>query len=86
MEDIESKWTEIAKRQLVGRTITDVFYLSPKDAKELCGWDAGRPIVLRLDDGNMVYPSRDDEGNDAGALFTNDPDESVFPVLRDHLR
>jgi hypothetical protein len=36
-----------------------------------------------LDDGNMIYPSSDDEGNNAGALFTCDPAQPTLPVLRD---
>lgn len=75
----ELKWTEVARRQLVGRTIVAVNYFSPEEA-ELCGFDQ-RPIVLKLDDGNLIYPSCDEEGNDAGVLFTDDPDEPVIPAL-----
>ena len=38
--------------------------------------------VMQLDDGNLVYPSQDDEGNGAGALFTNDKKNPTLPVLR----
>jgi hypothetical protein len=48
---------------------------------ESLGWDE-RSIVLILDDGNMIFPSSDDEGNQAGALFTNNPDHPTLPTLR----
>lgn len=38
-------------------------------------------MVMELDDGNIVYASSDDEGNEAGALFTNNDKEPVLPVL-----
>ena len=53
--------------KLVGRTIVDVRYLSTKE-KNAQGWFKSAPVLV-LDDGSMLYPSRDDEGNDGGALF-----------------
>jgi len=41
------------------------------------------PVVIVLDNGNAIFPSADDEGNNAGALFTNDDLNPVLPVLRD---
>jgi len=32
------------------------------------GWDS-KATVLELDDGTLLYPSCDEEGNGAGALF-----------------
>ena len=72
-------WAAIAAKQLVGRKIVACFYMTAEDA-EAVGFHQ-RPIVLRLDDGNIIYPSRDDEGNDAGALFTNDPENGTIPVM-----
>ena len=78
--DTEKKWvTDIAK-MLVGRTIVKVRYLSEKEMKDL-GW-YNRPVVLHLDDGNLLFPSMDDEGNDGGALFTNNNDLPTIPVMR----
>jgi hypothetical protein len=31
--------------------------------------DRRRPVVLELDNGTLVYPSQDPEGNGPGALF-----------------
>jgi hypothetical protein len=66
-------------RKLQGRKIVDARYMTQKEADQM-GWYS-RPLVLILDDGNLLYPSADDEGNDGGALFTNDKDNNGFPVL-----
>ena len=79
MTDLEKKWTKIAADQLVGRRIVLVRYMREKEAQEM-GW-GGRPIVLVLDDGNLIYPAMDDEGNDGGALFTNNEKQPVLPTL-----
>ena len=79
MDETESRWTKVAAEMLKGRRIVDVGYMSAKDAKRL-GW-SDRPVVLHLDDGNIVFPSMDDEGNNGGALFTNDKKTDVLPVL-----
>ena len=53
---------------LVGRKITNIRYLDAKESEHL-DWHGERAIVITLDDGTMFFPSRDDEGNGAGALF-----------------
>jgi len=53
--------------------------MSSQQCEEL-GWYS-RPVMFQLDDGNWIYPSQDDEGNNGGALFTNDKKEWVLPVL-----
>ena len=81
MSELELKWKKYGEKHLVGRKIVAVNYLQESDAKEL-GWYS-RPILLELDDGTMVFPSKDDEGNDGGALFgvTKDEVSLTFPVL-----
>jgi hypothetical protein len=57
--------------KLVGRTITAVRPLTSKEAAE-CGWELVRyeiPYGLVLDNGDILAPSRDPEGNGPGALF-----------------
>lgn len=57
---------------LVGRKITAV---RPMTAKELEreGWTANRrhglPTALVLDDGTVLYPSQDEEGNGPGVMY-----------------
>jgi hypothetical protein len=73
-------WIDVAKKQLLNRKIVDVRYLTIEEMENL-GWYE-RCVVMILDDGNMIYPSQDDEGNGAGALFTCDPNQPTLPVLR----
>jgi hypothetical protein len=65
-----------------GRTITGA---RPMTARELAaeGWTTGihgAPVVLVLDDGTRLYPSRDAEGNGPGALFGVDAGGETFAV------
>ncbi len=78
-ENIEETWTKVAQEQLLGKTIVAVRYMSREEADEI-GWDTV-PVVMQLDDGNLVYPGRDAEGNDSGVLFTNNEKEPVLPAL-----
>lgn len=78
-------WIKYGQQHLLNRKIVAVRYMTEKEQAEV-GWSY-RPIVLHLDNGSMIYPSMDDEGNDAGALFGQDKKgkELVFPVLRSNL-
>lgn len=53
---------------LVGRKIVAVRELTKKEMKREF-WDEDSCTALVLDDGTLLYPSRDPEGNGAGALF-----------------
>jgi hypothetical protein len=79
MDKIEQRWAKVATDLLVGRTIVRARYMSEGE-RESMGWHS-RPVVLQLDDGNMIYSSSDDEGNDAGAMFTNSEKHPVLPVI-----
>ena len=80
MKDYDRHWTDEAKEQLLNRKIVGVRYMTTEEMEDL-GWYC-RPIVLTLDNGNMIYPSADDEGNDGGALFTCNQANPVIPVMR----
>jgi hypothetical protein len=73
-------WEKKAAQVLVGRTIKAVRYLYPEEVENL-GWYS-RSVVFELDNGTLVWPSADDEGNDAGALFTTDGRADTLPVIR----
>ena len=77
----KTDWTEYAKSRLEGRTIVEVRYLSQAEAGNL-DWHQ-RPLVMQLDDGSLIFPSQDDEGNDGGALFgqSEKGEDWLFPVL-----
>lgn len=78
--DYTKKWTDDASKLLVGRTIVGVRYMTDDECNDM-DWYS-RPVVLILDNGLQIYPSRDDEGNDGGALFTTDTNMDCLPVLR----
>ena len=81
MHEEESKkhWGLYVTKALVGRKIVAARYLNDAEMENL-GWDKSG-IVLLLDDGNYICPSRDDEGNGAGSLHTSYADLPVIPVL-----
>ena len=57
---------------LEGRTIKTARYMTQQEMGNMAWGQA--PIVLGLDDGTLLIPSRDPEGNEAGSLFTQDPE------------
>lgn len=61
-----------------GRTIAKVRPMT-KDELDANGWDDrwDGVVVLELDDGTRLFPSRDPEGNGPGAMFGSD-DEGDF--------
>jgi len=63
---------------IIGRKIVDVISLS-KNIVEDEGWsDSPYPCIgLLLDDGNIIYPSQDSEGNGPGALFGKNIKEDI---------
>ena len=64
--NLSAQWAEKLK-PLVGRTIVGVRYLDASEIDHL--GIAHQPVCLQLDDGTLLWPMADDEGNDAGALF-----------------
>lgn len=62
---------------IVGRTITGVRPMRYSEL-EAEGWEVGPfddpPAVIELDDGAIIYPSCDSEGNGPGALFGRTPE------------
>ena len=74
------EWTKEVEKLLVGRKIVKVEWMANKEAED-CGWYS-RPICLLLDNGVWIYPMRDDEGNDGGALATSAESMPVIPVFQ----
>lgn len=74
------RWNKTAADLLVGKKIKSVSYM---DDKELDAhmWER-RALVIELEDGTCIYPSADDEGNDAGVLFTTSKEVPALPALR----
>lgn len=78
MSNIQKREEKCAKA-LVGKTIKEVRYLSDLEAAGL-GWSS-KALVLFFNDGSYIYASADDEGNNAGALFTSMDDLPIIPVI-----
>lgn len=82
-DKVVQHWETKASTVLVGRKIKAVRYLLPEEVQNL-GWYS-RSVVIELDNGVLVWPSSDDEGNDAGALFTTDDRADTLPVISEGL-
>lgn len=78
--ELDAHWTKIAQKQLVGRKIRSVRYMTNEERDQL-GWFR-RPVIIELDNGHLIWPSADDEGNDGGAIFTTDERQPILPVAR----
>jgi hypothetical protein len=70
-----------ARRVLLNRRIVEVRYLTPEECGRQMWSFTGAAMVL--DDGTTVYPARDAEGNDAGALHgvSGDGTDFVLPEI-----
>jgi len=79
----DAHWVDYAKKNLLGKKIVAVRYMTDKEREDSMWFHRG--LVITLSDGSMIYPSADDEGNDAGALFGQDKKGEflTFPVMRD---
>jgi hypothetical protein len=77
--ECKDRWLRKIRPTLIGLKITHVRYLSDKEVENL-GWNSSG-VVIRFDNGMSMWPSADDEGNDAGALFTTDEELDVIPVI-----
>ena len=80
MEDIISNWTIIANKQLKGKTIKRLRYMTDNEKENFMFYK--RSVVIEFTDGTSVVPQSDDEGNDAGALWIfKDGKESIIPTI-----
>ena len=69
-----------ARIDLLGRTITSVRYMNDSEANQRM-WDS-KPLIIELDTDYIIYPSKDDEGNNGGSIFTGDEVNYTLPTLR----
>ena len=77
----DNYWQKLVNKHLVGRKIVKVKWLHPKETEEVFGWSQ-QPCEIYLDNGTVLTPSQDDEGNDAGAIFTNIKELPTIPTFR----
>ena len=70
----------LASNFLVGKTIRRVRYLDDREREDIA-WDSSG-LVIEFEDGHWIIAMRDDEGNDAGAIWTSSQSElNVIPVI-----
>jgi len=72
-------WVEVMNKHLKGKKIVNVRLLTNEEAEHL-GW-YNRSVVLELEGGIAIWPSRDDEGNDCGSLFTTIEELPTLPAF-----
>lgn len=66
----KANWQKVAQKLLLGRKIVAVSWMTDEERQD-AGWEH-TAVVLVLDNGYLIWPSADGEGNDAGALFGQD--------------
>lgn len=79
-KELDNYWEDIAKGLLLNKKIVNVRYMSIEESTDM-GWYE-RSVAFQTEDGLWFFPSRDDEGNGGGALFTSHDKESCLPVMR----
>jgi len=76
-KDAHAYWRKKAKDLLLNRKIVEVEWLTRTEADEI-GWHK-RPLAMKLDNGDWIFPMCDDEGNDGGALAVGNTE--TLPVF-----
>lgn len=80
MNEYMVKTLATAQTALVGQRIKAVRWMSAEEAAQL-GWQE-RPFEIELDNGVLIVPSMDPEGNGPGALVLNVKGCEVIGALR----
>ena len=66
-------------KELIGKKIIAIRELSIEE-RDREGWDRGfrSAAVIELDDGTVIFPSKDGEGNGPGVLFGYKNEEGFY--------
>ena len=78
-DELALAWQKKIETHLLGKSIIKVEYMSQDDA-DAHGW-TNRPIQFLLNNGVWLTITKDDEGNDGGAIHTNIKQLSIIPVI-----
>lgn len=70
-------WSGDATKIFKGKVVDKIEYLTDEEAEEM-GWFHTAPVIL-FTDGHWIMAGADDEGNDAGALFTSSKKMITIP-------
>ena len=73
------KWETDITKALKGKVVAGVRYMTDREQQGM-GWFRKAAVIV-FTDGTYMYPSCDDEGNDAGALQTNIKGLDIIPVV-----
>ena len=79
MATLREKWGKKASDFLVGKKITQVRYLTDQEMEGI-GFQSSCLAII-FNDNSYIFPMRDDEGNDAGALSTSSDELEIIPVI-----
>jgi hypothetical protein len=78
--ELREYWGNLASNFLVGKKIRRERYLDDREREDIARDRSG--LVIEFEDGHWILAMRDDEGNDAGALWTSSQSElNVIPVI-----
>ena len=87
--ELTYRWQKKIEKQLCGRTIVSVRYMTPEEAKS-SGWYY-QPLVIIFDDGSAICAMSDDESNNAGSIAVfqgsceKEPVLDTIPVMRERI-
>ncbi len=76
---VREHWTKKVSKELLGKTITKVEYLTYKETEDNLWYKT--PIAIQLDNKIWLVPIADDEGNDGGSISTNIKKLNVIPTI-----
>jgi hypothetical protein len=81
LDEMTKHWTNVATKLLRGRTIVQVRYVTDEEIQDT--YFAKRGLQIVLDNGTILYPMQDDEGNDFGAVHyqLKDGTDLILPTL-----
>jgi hypothetical protein len=78
--ELREYWGNLASNFLVGKTIRRVRYLDDRETDDIAWTKNG--VVIEFTDGHWIIAMSDDEGNEAGSLWTSSQSQiNVIPTI-----
>jgi len=78
-QSIQEYWTEKISKELLGKKITKIEYLTQDEVDNNMWYKT--PIAIQLDNRIWLIPMADDEGNDGGSISTNIKNLQIIPTI-----
>ena len=85
-QNLKKLWGDKANKLLKGLVVEKVEYLSKEEMAHDFDWWSNATKKITFTNGLVIIPSRDDEGNDGGAILTNAKELSTIPVIYEETR